>query len=640
MKQRRQLPIRGRGVAAACPCGSGRQLLQCCGSAELARQMANAVGDHQANRLDAAFAGYCAILESHPEHADALHYSGVIAFQRGDLAQAQVRIGQAIALRPDVAAYHANLGNALKRLGDLGAAQESFARSLALDPGQPAIHYNYGLLLLDLGRSKEAVDSFRLALKRRPDWPLAWQELGSALLAEESIDAAAAAFTHALKLDPRLASAHLRLGTPLMRSGDIAGAIRGFRKAEEINPDDEAPCSSRLFALGLSIEHDGAAILAEHLDWQRRFGDSIPRLPAIVRSRGDRLRIAYLSGDLRRHPIRFFVRPMLRDHDRRHVVVTAYATPSHPDDDFTHELRPLADNWVDCRGMTPAALAQRIAGDGIDVLVDLSGHTEGGRMLALAAHPARFQCTMLGYMSTTGARSIDARIADAVAIPPDAEAWFSEKILRLPNSQWCYVPDAVTPPVSELPASRDGYLTYGSFHSVAKVNLRVLALWVELLRSQPTARLLLVAWGEAAKRHLRAPFERAGVGSRVMVVDTQPYDRYLELYHRIDVSLDVFPYAGGTVNCESLWMGVPVMTLAHDSPAGRGGASIMSAAGMPEWVARNESEWLDRVAELVADLGALAAVRRELRGRLRSSPLMDAPRYVADLERLLAAQVS
>jgi predicted O-linked N-acetylglucosamine transferase (SPINDLY family) len=640
MKQRRQLPIRGRGVAAFCPCGSGRPLPQCCGGAELARQMANAVTAHQANRIDAAFAGYCAILEIHPRHADALHYSGLIAFQRGDLEQARTRIVQAIALRPDVAAYHANLGNVLKRLGDPGAAQESFARSLALDPVQPAIHYNYGLLLLDLGRSKEAVDAFRLALKRRPDWPLAWLELGSALLAEEAIDAAAAAFANALKLDPRLASAHLRLGTPLMRFGDIAGAILGFEKAEEMDPDDEAPCAARLFALGLSTEHDGAAILAEHQRWQRRFGDSIPRMPSIVRVRGDRLRIAYLSGDLRRHPMRFFVRPMLRHHDRRHVVVTTYATASHTDDGFTHELRPLADEWVDCRGMSPAVLAQRIAGDGIDVLVDLAGHTEGGRMLALAAHPARFQCTMLGYMSTTGARSIDARIADAVAIPPDAETWFSEKILRLPHSQWCYVPDAMTPPVNELPASRNRYLTYGSFHSVAKINARVLALWVELLRSQPTARLLLVAWGEAAKRHLRAPFERAGLGSRLMVVDTLPYDRYLELYHRIDVSLDVFPYAGGTVNCESLWMGVPVMTLAHDSPAGRGGASIMSAAGMPEWVAQNESEWLDRVAELVADLGALAAVRLELRGRLRTSPLMDAPRYAADLECLLAAQVS
>ncbi len=602
--------------------------------------MANAVAAHQANRIDDAFAAYSAILERCPDHADALHYSGVILFQRGEPEPARARIGQAIARRPEVAAYHANLGNVLKRLGEPNAALQSFARSLALDPAQPAIQYNYGLLLLDLCRSKEAVDAFRQALKRWPDWPLAWMELGSALFAEEDIDAAAAAYARALELDPRLASAYLKMGTPLMRCGDVAGAILGFEKAEEIDPEDEMACSARLFALGLSAEHDGATILAEHLGWQRRFGDGIPRMPATIRVRGDRLRIAYLSGDLRRHPMRFFVRPMLRHHDRRQVVVTAYATSHQPDDEVTRELRPLTDDWVDCRTMDPAALAQRIASDGIDVLVDLAGHTEGGRMLALAAHPARFQCTMLGYMSTTGVRSIDARIADAVAIPPDAEAWFSEKILRLPHSQWCYLPDAVTPPVNELPASRDGYLTYGSFHSVAKINARVLALWVELLRSQPRARLLLVAWGEAAKRHLRAPFERAGVGSRLLVVDTLPYDRYLELYHRVDVSLDVFPYAGGTVNCESLWMGVPVMTLAHDSPAGRGGASIMCAAGMPEWVAQSESEWLERVAELVADLGVLGALRRELRGRLGGSPLMDAPRYVADLEQLLAAQVS
>jgi protein O-GlcNAc transferase len=640
LKKRRQLPIHGRGSGAVCPCGSGRPLPRCCGTAELGLMMANAVAAHQANRIDDAFAAYSAILERSSSHADALHYSGTIFFQRGELEQARLRIGQAIALRSDVAAYHANLGNVLKRLGDGDAAEQSFARSLALDPTQPAIQYNYGLLLLDLGLSQKAVDAFKQVLRCQPDWALAWLQLGSALFAEEAIDEAAAAYTRALELDPRLALAHSMLATPLMLFGDIAGAIRRYQIAEEIDPDDEKACSCRLFALGLSTEHDGAAILAEHLDWQRRFGDRIPGMPSIIRARGDRLRIAYVSGDLRRHPMRFFVRPMLRHHDRARVVVTAYATPESPDDEVTAELRPLTDDWVDCRGMDHATLARRIANDGIDILVDLAGHTEGGRMLALAAHPARFQCTMLGYMSSTGVRSIDVRVADAVAIPPAAEVWFSEKILRLPNSQWCYAPDAMTPPVSALPASRNGYLTYGAFHSVKKINVHVLELWVQLLRSQPTARLLLIAWGDAAKRYLRAPFERAGLESRVSVIDLLPYSRYLELYHSIDVSLDVFPYSGGTVNCESLWMGVPVLTLAHDSPAGRGGASIMCAAGMPEWVAQSEAQWIERAAELVADLGVLAALRRELRQCLSVSPLMDAPPYVAELERLLASQVT
>lgn len=602
--------------------------------------MAEAVAAHQANRLDTAFAAYSSILEHFPDHADALHYFGVIHFQRGDLDRARAKIERAVALRPDVAAYHANLGNVLKRLGAPDAALHAFGRSLALDPGQPVIQFNYGLLLLELGRSADAVATFRQVIGRRPEWGLAWYELGNSLLAEEAIDAAVAAYRRALELDPRLALAYQKLGGPLMRFGDVAGAIRGFEEAERIDPDDERGCTGRLFALGLSIDHGGAEILAEHQKWQSRFGDKVQRMALPARLPGDRLRIAYLSGELRRHPMRFFVRPMLRHHDRRRFFVTAYSTSNYPDDDVTAELRPMADEWVDCRNLDGEALARRIADDRIDILVDLAGHGDGSRMLALAAHPAYFQCTMLGYMTTTGARSMDARIADAVAIPAEAEAWFSERILRLPHSQWCYAPDAVTPLVSELPALRNGSLTYGSFHNVAKINARVIDLWVRLLRSQPGARLLLVAWGETAKRYLRLPFVRAGLESRVDVVDPLPYNRYLELYHRIDVSLDVFPYGGGTVNCESLWMGVPVLTLAHDSPAGRGGASIMCAAGMPEWVAQSEAHMIERAAELVADLSVLAVLRQGLRERMRASPLMDAQRYVADLERLLADQMA
>lgn len=600
--------------------------------------MAAAVAAHQSGRVDAAYEGYRAILTRHPEQPDAIHYTGVIQFQRNAPDEAVATIRRAIELRPGVAAYHANLGNALKRLGRSAEALEAFARSLQLDRGQFAIHFNHALLLAELGRNTAALAALGEAIRLRPDWPQAWLERGKLLFAEEAIDAAAEACRKALKHDPHLIDAHRMLGTVLLRFGDVDGAIRSFGKAVQLDPANELACASRLFALGLSSGHGGIAILAAHQAWQARFADSIAPIALPARSRGDCLRIAYLSGDLRRHAMRFFLRPLLHHHDRRRVSVAAYAT-HRPDqaDAVTDEFRPLFDQWVDCHALDNAALAQRIADDRIDVLVDLAGHSAGGRMLALAAHPARFQCTMLGYMTTTGAKCIDARISDAVANPPAAEPWFSEKILRLPHSQWCYAPDALAPPVKDLPALSNGYVTYGAFHNVAKMNSGVLSLWQRMLISQPAARLVLVGWGEAAKRRLRESFEKAGLGSRVTVVDPLPHDRYLELYHRVDISLDVFPYAGGTVNCESLWMGVPVLTLAHDSPAGRGGASIMSALGMPEWIAQSEDEWLVRSAELSSGLAALQALRAGLRGHMRGSPLMDAAGYVASLEDLLFA---
>lgn len=602
--------------------------------------MAAAVADHRQQRLDAAAAGYAAILAEAPDHADALHYLGVIHFQRDAFSEAATTIRHAIELRPEVAAYHANLGNALKRLERPADALDAYAQSLKLDPRQAAIHFNYGLLLAALGRTADALAALRRAVQHSPDWPQAWLELGNLLYAEEAIDAAADALRNALKLDPRLTAAHLKLGTLLLRLGDVAGALRSFERAQQLDPADEAACASRLFALGLSSAHDGAQILAEHRQWQHRFADGVAPIALPARARGDRLRIGYLSSDLRRHAMRFFVRPILQHHDRRRVAVTAYAS-HHPlqADAVTEEFRPQVEQWVDCHALDDAALARRIADDGIDVLIDLGGHTAGSRLRALTAHPARFQCTMLGYMTTTGARGIDARIADAIAIPPEAEDWFSERILRLPHSQWCYAPDAATPPPSGLPALHNGYVTYGAFHNAAKLNDRVLALWVRMLRDQPTARLILVAWGATAQRRLREPFDRAGLGDRVSILDPLPHDRYLELYARIDISLDVFPYAGGTVNCESLWMGVPVLTLAHHSPAGRGGASILRALQMPQWIARSEDEWIARAAALGTDPGALQATRSGLRERMRHSPLMDAAHYVAALENLLAAHV-
>lgn len=613
----------------------------CCGTPEAAREMAAAVAAHQSNRIDVAYAGYQAILARHPDHADALHYVGVIQFQRNAAEDAVATIGRAIALRSEVAAYHANLGNALKRLGRSAEALEAFARSLQLDPGQFAIHFNHALLLVELGRNAAALAAFQEAIKLRPDSPQAWLELGNLLYAEEAIDAAAEAYRNAARLDPHLLGAQQMLGTVLLRFGDVDGAVSSLSRAAQIDPGNESACSSRLFALGLSIRYDGPVILAEHRAWQGRFADGIAPMVLPARSRGDRLRIAYLSGDLRRHAMRFFVRPILHHHDRRRVSVTAYATHhANQADAVTGEFRPLVDQWVDCHDLDQAALAQRIADDRIDILVDLAGHSAGGRMLALAAHPARFQCTMLGYMTTTGAKCMDARISDGVAIPPEAEPWFSEEILRLPHSQWCYAPDApLAPPVKDLPALDNGYVTYGAFHNVAKINSAVIVLWQRMLIDQPAARLVLVAWGDAAKRRLRGAFEAVRLESRITLLDPLPHDCYLELYDRIDISLDVFPYAGGTVNCESLWMGVPVLTLAHDSPAGRGGASIMSALEMPEWIVRSEDEWLTRSAELSSDLAALQALRAGLRERMRRSPLMDAAAYVASLENLLVARI-
>jgi predicted O-linked N-acetylglucosamine transferase (SPINDLY family) len=349
------------------------------------------------------------------------------------------------------------------------------------------------------------------------------------------------------------------------------------------------------------------------------------------------VRIGYVSPDFRGHVIMYFFSPLLAFHDRSRFRIYCYADVDTPDA-TSRWVETMADSWVPSAGMSDAELAEKIVADGIDILVDLSGHTASNRLRLFTMKPAPVQVSWLGYPATTGLSAMDYRISDRVADPVGVtDRFHSETVIRLSGRFLCYCPDAKPPDVSPLPARANGWVTFGSFNNLAKISPDVLSLWGKLLRSIPDARLFLKSryFADAVTRErCYAVLEAEGVDrGRIRLAPFVPGSHgHMASYAEMDISLDPFPYNGTTTTCESLWMGVPVITLAGGHHAARVGASLLTGIGMDELVASSREEYLGIAARLAGDVERLALLRKQLRQRVAQSPICDARGFARDME--------
>jgi predicted O-linked N-acetylglucosamine transferase (SPINDLY family) len=349
------------------------------------------------------------------------------------------------------------------------------------------------------------------------------------------------------------------------------------------------------------------------------------------------LRIGYVSPDFVHHAVSYFVEPVLAAHNRAQIEVFCYADAPVADA-TTARLRGLSDQWRDIAPLNDAQVAELIRSDKIDILVDLAGHTARHRLLVFARRPAPIQLTWIGYPNTTGLETIDSRLTDAISDPlGQTEVFHTEKLVRLPEVFSCYKPSDQAPAVSELPAVKNGYVTFGSFNHFAKINPAVLDLWARLMVRLPSSRLFLKARSLAdpeTATGVRETFKRHGVAANRLTLcsDELSVAAHQSLYHGVDIALDPFPYNGTTTTCEALWMGVPVITLAGQTHVSRVSASLLTHLGRPEWIAHSEDGYIEKCAALAADLPRLAELRANQREQMRLSPVCDAPRFTAQLE--------
>lgn len=518
-----------------------------------------------------------------------------------------------------------------------GASREEarYEAVLATDPGNVHANVALGNLLAQRGQRDAAAARYRRALATDPGLPEAHCNLGNVLRDSGRLDQALACYEKALSLRPNFAEALYNLGNVLKDVGKVREAVAAYRRAMTLAPQDTQLQSNFLCALNYAPGERPADIHAEHLAFGRRFDGTRDARPfANSRDASRRLRIGYVSGDLRKHPVALFLEPVLAEHDRTRFEVCCYY--NYPwSDVVTERLRSHADVWRDVWRLDDDALADRIRGDSIDILVDLSGHTGENRLPLFARKPAPVQATWLGYLNTTGLRAMDYRITDAQASPPAFDALHCERLVRLPNSQWCYRAPAGTAAVAPAPSTRNGYVTFGAFSNLAKIGPGVVALWCELMRRVPASRLLLMGPGlDSIRGEFLARFTALGINaSRIELREAEPLLEYLDCHRAVDIMLDTFPYAGGTTTCHAAWMGVPVVSMAGDTVPSRGGASVLHALGLGELVAADGERYLEVAARLAADRARLVSLRRELRERMAGSALCDATAFTRDLER-------
>jgi predicted O-linked N-acetylglucosamine transferase (SPINDLY family) len=638
-------------------------------SAEAARAWALALGHFQAGRADEAERLCREVLRSSPAHADALHVLGIIAHRRGDHLLAAERIEEAVRIDPAKPHYLNTLAVVYQALGRAGEAEGCLRGALSLDPGFAPSHNNLGIALRSLGLLRDAESSFRTAVGLQPDFAEAYNNLGNVLREMGCLEQAESSLLDAVGIRPDFAEAHAGLGMVLRAMGRHAQAESSARRAIALKPDYAEAHNDlgvALIGLGRLLEAEGslrqalaldpslavaqgnlvyllncihgrtpAEIYAEHREFARRFcppADARPHPSS--RDPERRLRVGYVSADLRHHSLAFFIEPVLASHDRTHFEIFCYSNSAHSDA-VTERLRSSADEWREVHALDDETLAGLVREDGIDILVDLSGFSANNRLTAFARKPAPVQATWLGYLNTTGLDAMDYRITDERASPAGLlDAFHSERLIRLPDSQWCFQPAADSPEVAPPPCVKSGSITFAAFSNPAKIGPEVIELWSRLLARVAGSRLLLIANGLASvPDQYEARFVHHGIArERFRVLGSKPFREYLDLHGEADVMLDTFPYTGGTTTCHALWMGVPVVTLVGDTATSRGGASLLHAVGLAELVAQSPAQYVDMAAGLASDPARLAALRAGLRERMLGSALMDAQRFTRNLE--------
>lgn len=604
-----------------CPCGSGKKYKQCCQHNDAANSPAaknrllESVPDlfkqalkYQDNQqLNEAESIYERILDINPKHVDSLYHLGIIKIK---ISQSRIAIDllqKAVHLEPSSKNY-CTLAQAYQSTKQNDEALECLNTAIKLNPGDAIAYNNLGGHLLSIHHHQEAIETLQksIALDRQQD----------------------AAFTN--------------LGLCAMKLGKYQEAVHFFQQAIKLNPRQIQYTKSLLFCLCfdrvafsntyLNAAHQFDALLQSratpYKEWPLTHNTTTP------------LRVGFVSGDLRQHPVGYFLESILQHINSSKISLFAYNTQPY-EDDLTLKIRPYFAQWASIFPLNDAQAAQQIHNDGIHILIDLSGYTGGSRLPMFAYKPAPVQLSWLGYFASTGLSFIDYFLADPPSVPPHHRSQFTETVWYLPHTRLCFTPPSsdTAQAVSPLPALTHGFVTFGCFQSYGKINHTMLKLWASILQQCPNSRMIFknsAMQDSLSKKEFISRLLDVNIPlERVVLEDISSRHLYLAAYSQVDFMLDTFPYPGGTTTCEALWMGVPTVTLAGNTLLERQGMSMLTCVGLNDWIAYDEDDYIQKAVSHAHDLSALNILRLTLREKMRISPLVDAPRFANDFENAL-----
>jgi predicted O-linked N-acetylglucosamine transferase (SPINDLY family) len=554
--------------------------------------------------------------------------------------EAERRLREIIITNPHDYSSYNDLGNVLKDMGKITEAMACYRKAFELNPNFVDAYFNAGDALFELGQVDEAINNYQKVIKLNPNFSDAYNNLGILLVEKNRISEALQCFETALQQDQNSVKALSNLGNILSDYGQVEEAERYYRRALSIEPGLSKVNSNLLLCMNYNPVYEAETILSEHLNFSRNFAEPLYPVSVLFLNPKNivrRLRIGYISPDFRRHSVAYFIEPVITSHNRNHVEVFCYSDVLKPDD-FTENIRGKADHWREIAKLSDERVAELIRKDGIDILVDLAGHTANNRILVFARKPAPVQVSWIGYPFSTGLSSMDYKIVDRYTDPHGwTEKYYTERLYRLPDSFLCYKPERDAPEIADPPVLKEGYLTLGSFNNLAKVSDELLLLWAEILRMVPYAHLLIKAKGlssELTRGDLLAFFSEQGISAER--IKLYPWIsaqlEHLALYNKVDIALDTFPYHGTTTTCEALYMGVPVITLSGKTHASRVGASLLSNVGLPDFIASSRDDYKRIAMKLSHNVMRLSSLRKELRDMMSRSILTDAQRFTDNLE--------
>lgn len=573
---------------------------------------------------------------------DLLYESAILGYETGDSEAAFAAAQQLLTLQPNYGKAYTLIGLIEYERGNVDSAVLWWNELAKLEPNNPEPHINLGTLRQKEHRHEEAVGYFREAVRRAPDDLGANLKLGLILSTTGHV-------SEAMQIGKRLAEAFPNrpegfslLANGLHEQGLCEQSRAAFDEALSKNTDDTTLIGNALFSSLYSDTLSDDDILAVHSQLSSRLHNLAtqhnPPVPCAARviTKSSRIRVGYLSPDLLKHPVGYFVEPILEHHDRQHFEVVCYSDNASVDE-LTMRLQSLDLAWHECVAWSDARLEDHIRSDKLDILIDLSGHTAKNRAMVLARKPAAVLATYLGYPGKTERPANDWLIADHHLCPPDQTLDSHERIARLSNCFLCYQPQPDTPDVAQAPFKKNGFITFGSFNHLAKLTDSTVRLWSRVLDSVPESRLMLKALplaDDGTRKLTRQRFADCGINPERIspLPPTVPLSAFMAEYSRMDIALDTVPYNGGTTSCDALWMGIPVITLPGGRFSSRMGASVLSTVGLNELIAENEDDYVRISKSLASETNKLQTLRSSIRNRVAESMLCNAAEFTRNFE--------
>ncbi len=588
------------------------------------------------NRPTEAIVSYKHAIKLKPDFAEAYSNLAAVLGRVGQYDAAVEAAEQAIRIRPDYSDAYNNLGGALKASGKLDQGVLCYEKAVSLRPGFAEAMNNLGLSLKELGRSEEAIKAIRRAIEIKPEFADAYYNLGITHKEQSKLDEAVEHFNKALSIEPNHLGAVSALAIVRMEQGDLDTSMDLMRRSLAIEKDWQIHSNYCL----LSNYHpklSGEEVLEVHKQWDRDYGThkQPPAPHTNDRNPSRKIRIGYVSPDFKNHAVSHFIEPILGSHDKTAFEVFGYAHVAKPDV-ISHFLKSKTDQWREIFGKNDDQVEKMIREDQIDILVDLAGHTALNRLTLFSRKPAPVQVSMIGYPSTTGLAAMDYKIADHHSDPEGVDRLYTEKLYRLEGTFWCFRPLDDREPVGDLPAKRNGFVTFGSVNNFAKVSPEVLDLWARIVAAVPKSRIEFqhsALGSEVTRRRVIDAMAKHGVTEdRIEMAGWGGFEQYIDRLRGFDLALDPFPFNGGTTTCHQLFYGVPFITLTGERQVSRMGVSMLNALGMPELIANSTDDYFDKAVALARDVDRMARLRSVIRPTMIESPLCNAIQYTRQLE--------